>query len=460
MLDLLIKNGSVVIPNEGVKEINIGIKDERIVGLYARDEEVDAKDEIDAAGKHIFPGLIDAHQHLGIYNDLAYDFKDTKQHAIGGVTTIINYDRQPVSYLDYFPKVKAIGEAHSYIDFTYSLGILKEEHLNELEELIRKEGLTSFKFFRNYERQLNDKFNISDGIDLSSQDLLTILRKFKEISPDLILSVHCENMDINRALTRELKESGEDQGLKTWAKSSPGYAEAESLLSTLYLNRVANGNVFIVHLGSKESVEVLNQADWLLEEGVTVETCPHYLVLHDAHEVDMKAKVGPPVHGKEDADALWEAIRQGKINAIGTDHVPNSLKEKLGESGGVWETQFGFPSVGALLPVLLTEGYKKRAIPLERIADITSRQLAQAYKLDRKGRIEVDADADLVIVDLDHYEKVTREKLNSLVDYNVYDGMELTGWPEITISRGEVIVDKGCIVKESGRGKFIRRTIQ
>ncbi len=460
MLDLLIKNGSVVIPNEGVKAINIGIKDEQIVGLYARDEAISAKDEIDAEGKHVFPGLIDAHQHLGIYNDLAYDFQDTKQHAIGGVTSIINYDRQPVSYLDYFPKVKAIGEANSYIDFTYSLGILKEEHLDELEELVRKEGLSSFKFFRNYERQLNDKFKISDGLDLSSQDLLTILRKFNEISPDLMLSVHCENMDINRALTEELKASGEDEGLKTWAKSSPGYAEAESLLSTLYLNRVANGNVFIVHLGSKESVEVLNQADWLLEQGVTVETCPHYLVLHDEHEVDLKAKVGPPVHKKEDADALWEAIRQGKINAIGTDHVPNSLKEKFGSSGGVWETQFGFPSVGALLPIMLTEGYVKRDIPLERIADITSRQLAKAYKLDQKGRIEIGADADLVIVDLERYEKVTREKLNSLVDYNVYDGMELTGWPEVTISRGEVIVDQGCIVKENGRGKFIRRTIQ
>src|SRR5699024_3438698 len=112
---------------------------------------------------------------------------------------------QPVSYLDFFPKVKEIGEKNSYVDFSYSLGVLTEQHIEELEELVHKFGLTSFKFFRNYERQLNDKFNINDGIDLSSMDLMRILKRFKEISPKLLLGVHCENMDINRYLTSDLR---------------------------------------------------------------------------------------------------------------------------------------------------------------------------------------------------------------------------------------------------------------
>ncbi|AOV07417.1 dihydroorotase [Sporosarcina ureilytica] len=422
-------------------------------------EEVQADEVIEAKGLHVFPGLIDAHQHLGIYNSIEYDFRDTKQHAVGGVTTIVNYDRQPVSYLDYFPKVKEIGEKNSYIDFTYSLGILKEEHLNELEELVETHNLTSFKFFRNYERQLNDKFKISDGIDLSSFDLMKILERFKEISPKLLLSVHCENMDINRKLTEQLIQSGEDNGLRTWSKTSPGYAEAESLLSTLYLNHVIGGNLFIVHLSSAESVDVLENTPWLREKGVVIETCPHYLCFSKNHEVGIKAKVGPPIHAKEDSERLWDGIRNGTINAIGTDHVPNSLQKKLGENGGVWETQFGFPGMGTLLQVMLTEGYKKRNIPLERIADITSLQLAESYNLQDKGRIQVGADADFAIVDLNQSKKVTVDCLNSKTDYSIYDGMDLTGWPVFTISRGEVIVENGIPTKENGRGKFIKRFI-
>ena len=161
MLDLFIKNGEVVFPRVGVQKVNIGVKDGKIVGLYQ--EELEATRTIDATGLHVFPGVIDPHQHLGIYNSMEVDFEDTKQHALSGVTTVINFDRQPVSYLEWFPKVKERVGKYAYIDYTYSLGIMKEQHLEELEELVRREGITSFKFFRNYERQLNDKFKITDG---------------------------------------------------------------------------------------------------------------------------------------------------------------------------------------------------------------------------------------------------------------------------------------------------------
>lgn len=458
-VDLLIKNGSVVFPRQGVEEVNIGVTDGKIVGIFNVNEDVDADKVIDAKGLHVFPGLIDAHQHLGIYNSVEEDFTDTKQHAVGGVTTVVNFDRQPVSYLEWFPKMKEIGEKYSYIDFTYSLGIMKEQHLDELEELVETHGLTSFKFFRNYERQLNDKFNITDGVDLSSYDLMRILEQFKSISPKLLLAVHCENMDINRKLITDFKASGENDGLRTWAKTSPGYAEAESLLSTLYLNHIVGGNVFIVHLSSGESVDILENIPWLAEKGVKVETCPHYLCLDEDHEVGLKAKVGPPVHTKKDADRLWEGIRNGTINAIGTDHVPSSLAKKFGNGDNVWDTLYGFPSAAVLLPVMLTEGYKNRNIPLERIADITSMQLAESYNLEQKGRIRVGADADFAIADLEKSQKVTMDKLYSSSDYNVFEGMDLIGWPQYTISRGEVIVEQGIPTKESGRGKYIRRSI-
>jgi dihydroorotase-like cyclic amidohydrolase len=459
MLDLFIQNGDVVFPRVGVQKVNIGVKDGKIVGIYTQDEQLQAKKVIDANGLHILPGVIDPHQHLGIYNSMEEDFADTKQHALSGITTVINFDRQPVSYLEWFPEVKERVGKHAYIDYAYSLGIMKEEHLEELDELVKREGITSFKFFRNYERQLNDKFKITDGIDLSAYDIGRIFERLNEISPKLLLAVHCENMDINRAVTKQLELAGEDEGLATWSKTSPGYAEAESLLSTLYMAKVHDGNVYIVHLTSKESVEVLQNSPWLINDRVKVETCPHYLILHDQHEVGIKAKVGPPIHGLEDGEALWEGIRTGLINAIGTDHVPSNLVKKLNGSGNTWSTLFGFPGAGGLLPLLLTEGYKKRQIPLERIADIMALSVAESYNLTSKGRIEIGADADFAIVDLANSKPLNALELSSQSDYSLYENFDLYGWPVHTVNRGDVIVENGKITGENGRGQFIFRSI-
>lgn len=458
-VDLLIKNGNVVFPKEGVQQVNIGITNGEITGIYKNNETIKSKETIDATDLHVMPGVIDAHQHLGIYNSIEEDFRDTKQHAVGGITTIVNYDRQPVSYLDFFPKIKAIGEKNSYIDFSYSLGILTEEHIDELEELVERYGLTSFKFFRNYERQLNDKFEIDHGIDLSSMDLIRLLERFKEISPKLLLAVHCENMDINRALTNQLQKEEVEDSLRTWSKTSPGYAEAESLLSTLYLNSIIGGNVFVVHLSSGASVDMLEKVPWLLESGVRIETCPHYLVLTENSEIGLHAKVGPPIHSKEDQDRLWDGIKNGLINAIGTDHVPNSRAVKFSSGNSVWDTKFGFPGAGALLPLMLTEGYKKRNITLERIAEITSYNVAKAFNLSKKGKIEIGADADFAIVDLNEEKVITTELLHSISDYSVYEGIKAIGWPVYTINRGEIIVKNGEPVKKCGRGRFIKRRI-
>lgn len=456
-LDLLIKNGNVVFPKRGVQQVNIGIKNGKITHIFEQNESANFNEVIDAKGLYVMPGVIDGHQHLGIYNSVEEDFQDTRQHAIGGVTTLVNYDRQPVSYLDFFPKVKEIGEKNSYVDFSYSLGVLTEQHIEELEELVHKFGLTSFKFFRNYERQLNDKFNINDGIDLSSMDLMRILKRFKEISPKLLLGVHCENMDINRYLTSDLKKQNNSDTLKTWSKTSPGYAEAESLLSTLYLNQIVGGNVFCVHLTSGASVDVLEEVPWLLESGAKIETCPHYLLLTEESETGLNAKVGPPIHSRWDQDRLWDGIEKGLINAIGTDHVPNNKEVKYSNGEDVWNTKFGFPGAGALLPLMITEGHLNRGIPLERIADITSYQVAESFNLESKGRIEVGADADFAIVNLDEYKKITPELMESQSDYTVYQGIEASGWPVYTINRGEIIVENGKTTKENGRGVFIRR---
>ncbi len=458
-LDLLLKNGHVVFPGEEVKKANIGVRNGKIVGIYDHGDVYDAVKVLDVEGLYVFPGLVDAHEHLGIYNSVADDFADTMQNAIGGVTTVVNYYREPKGYHEVVPKLIEDAEANSFIDFSFSLGILTEQHIDELEEYVEKYKLTSFKFFRNYERRLNTIFNIDNGIDLSAADLVRLLTKFKEISPKMLLAIHDENMDINRYLTKELMSQEVEDSLRTWSKTSPGYAEAESVLSTLYLNQVVGGNVFLVHLSAGASVDVLEKVPWLTQRGVKVETCPHYLLLTEDSPAGLKAKVGPPIHSKWDQDRLWEGIKNGIINAIGTDHCPSNRTKKFSKGEGVWETLFGFPGVGGLLPLMITEGLK-RGISLERIADITSKQVADSFNLPQKGRIEVGADADFAIVDLNKEQIISHELFYSACDYSVYEGIKVVGWTEYTISRGDIIVANGKpATDKKGRGKFIPRYI-
>lgn len=456
-LDLYIKNGHVVFPGVGVQKANIGVRNGKIVGIYEPGEEHEAAKVLDVEGLYVFPGLVDAHQHLGIYNDIAEDFADTVQHVLSGVTTVVNYYREPKGYHEVIPKLIEAGEQNSYIDFTFSLGILTEQHIAELEQYVEQYKLTSFKFFRNYERRLNQVFNIDNGIDLSAADLVRLLTKFKEISPKMVLAIHDENMDINRYLTKELMGQQVEDSLRTWSKTSPGYAEAESVLSTLYLNQVVGGNVFLVHLSAGASVDVLEKVPWLTASGVKVETCPHYLLLTEDSPAGLKAKVGPPIHSQWDQDRLWDGIKNGVINAIGTDHCPSTLAKKFKKGTGVWDTLFGFPGVGGLLPLMITEGLK-RGISLERIADITSKQVADAFNLPQKGRIEIGADADFAIVDMNTEKTITHDMFHSPCDYSIYEGMTAKGWPVYTLVRGELLVDGGKpVIEKKGRGKFIPR---
>lgn len=206
MLDLLIKNGDVVFPGEEVRRVNIGVKNGKIEGIYASEQNVDVAKILDVTGMHVFPGLLDAHEHLGIYNSAAEDFADTAANAIGGVTTVVNYYREPKSYFEVMPRLIEEGEANSLIDFSFSPGIIIEQHLDELEGYIDKFGLTSFKFFRNYERVAHQVFNTDQAIDLTSPELLRILQRFRDISPKMLLAVHCENMDIAQAFQQIVKD--------------------------------------------------------------------------------------------------------------------------------------------------------------------------------------------------------------------------------------------------------------
>jgi len=463
MIDTLVSGGSVVDPGRGVSAIDIGIEDGRIVDRFPPGTAPAARQVIDATGLHVFPGGVDPHVHFGITNEITEDYAlDGAAAAIGGYTTVVSFYRHADSYLGSIPRLIERVEPHSPVDFALSLGLLRRQHWAEFRETVAESGVTSWKFYRMYEGIVGQRFGVDDPLLLDDGDLLATLRLFAETSDRLRLCIHCEDMSISRRAAAEIRSRADSirHTLAQFAETSPGYSETSSLLNALYLSSVVGAsNLYIVHLSSGTSVDVLENLPWLTERaGAIVETTPHYLNLTSDAAAGLWAMVGPPIQGAWDAGRLWEGIQSGAITSYGSDHCSTRPASRRG-GDSIWERDMGFGGVGLMLPLMLSEGYHRRGLPLEQVASLVSEAPAQAMGLHpRKGSLAVGADADLAIVDLDVKQTVTPELGNVSESYSVYEGMTLRGWPVMTVRRGELIALRGRLLASSG-GRYLRREI-
>lgn len=452
MYDKLIINGEVFVDGEGFKKVNIGIKEGKISDLFPQDQVVEAEQMIDAKGRFVLPGAIDPHVHFGIYTDWAKDFKLESQFAAsGGVTSVINYFRKKGSYLDFVPEMIKQAEENSVIDFGLHLGLITNQHVEEIGKYIENLGVSSYKIYSNYMGRVNQIFDTDDGLNLDDGDLDYLFKLTSEKYPNAVLCVHCENMEITKRISKSIGEN--DGSLSYHELLSPGYSEAESVMSTLYLANQYNAKAYIVHVSAKETTQMLEKAPFLLKNAV-IETCPHYLAQSTESDAGILAKVNPPVRPDNNKEDLWEGIRNGIITSFGSDNCSCLLDVK----GQGRKAKPGFASTGLNLPVLLSEGYHKRDIKLETIAKLISENPAKAFNLyPRKGSISVGADADLIILDMNKEKVVKASELYGSSDFSIYENRKLKGWPVITLSRGEVIFEDDKIVGRSGRGKFLNR---
>ena len=462
-MDKLIKNGHVVFETE-VRDVDLLISGEKIAAILAPGTYTGDAEVIDAEGLYVMPGTIDPHQHLGLYKPLGDAFRcDTPRQAIGGLTTLLNYHRGKGNYYETVQEAIEEGEGNSLVDFAFSLGLCAKEHLGELEGYVEKLGITSFKFFFDKQDIAHTFYDLPKeaALTLDRADFLFILRRLREISPDLLLCIHCEDADLFRGLQREVKEKNlpEDQySLSGFEKTRPGFVESMMVADTMMMNDVVDGNIYVVHTSAKSSVEVYEHLRGMLGGRVTMETCPHYLVLTKDAPCGLLAKVNPPLRTAEDNEALWEGIRNGSIKTMGTDNVPVRKAKRYERGDDIWGVFVGFGGPGMILPTLISEGYHKRGIPLTTLSMVNSTNTARVFKLDQKGVIAPGYDADLALVDLDWEREITPELFGDS-DFSVYEGMKLKGWPRYTISRGEVIQKDGVITAKPGRGKYIRRKV-
>lgn len=446
-VDLVLENANIVFPGIGVRRGSIAVKDGKIFAVLEDGQSLDAHRIVDCTDKWVLPGAIDAHTHFGF--GTADDFRtETRGAAAGGTTTALSFFRAK-DLAEAFPEELARSSQSSYIDFGYHFGITDHRHVDGIDRFVEEFGVSSFKLYLMYKGAAGAAqgfTEIDDGL------LFHAMEKVAQL-PGALLSVHCENTEVVPYLRQKVMAAG-GEGLVAWDEQSPSYLEAENVHRVCYFAKITNCPVNIVHLSSSEALQEVRKHHGEIHPNLHVETCPHYLSLTRDSECAVLGKVGPPLRQSHDVTDLWDGIREGLIDTIGSDHVARKRSTK---ETSIWDASMGLPGTGLILPILIHEGFHQRGIPIETIAAITSSNVAKLYNIADKGEITPGFDADLVVIDPELERTIAPADLHSYADYSPYEGMTTKGWPVMTILRGEVIVDDGEFLGEAGQGSFLSR---
>ena len=453
-MDLLVKNARVVTGSETF-ESNIGVEDGMIEAISPTLEPSGAE-VYDARGKIVIPGGIDAHTHMELKvtgTASADDFyTGTVAAACGGITTIVDFvDTQPGETLlsalaDYR------GRADRKVAVDYGLHMmLKGQNLPEIDRIpdLVREGVPSFKVYTAYKRR---------GLMLEDADISKVMEKVSAAGG--LLAVHAESERIIQRLIEKNLAAGNTE-TRYHALSRPPEAEAEAIFRVTQLAKAASARVYIVHLSSRAGKREVENAR-LRGTKVFAETCPHYLVLTDeVYEWENRRNfvMSPPVKKADDRAALWEGLAPGGvIETVGSDHCPFTSAEKDRGEEDFTKIPNGVPGTEAIVPLLYSEGVRKGRISMLDLVRVTSGAPAARFGLSpSKGSISVGADADFVVIDPSKRVRMTVDAMHSKIDYSIYDHITTEGYPVLTVSRGEVIMEDGEFVGERGRGRFVPR---
>ncbi|MDH4189419.1 MAG: amidohydrolase family protein [Betaproteobacteria bacterium] len=457
MRDFVLRGGTVVFPDRPPEQLDLLVKAEKIAGLLSPGEPV-AQDvaEQSARGLHVFPGLIDAHVHFGLSGEKITEYATETAHAAqGGFTTVLGYFLNNEAYAEVFRREQEHAHPRAHIDYGFHFSAANELHISELESYVRDYGVTSFKYFMNFKGEEGRYLGLDGTDDGYFYDLLKEAARIGKGSSKVTIVCHTENIELVNRIRRRLQAEGRNT-LKDWSASKPAFTEAESCLRAMYFAEHLGARIYVPHLSTRMALDEVRR--WRARYGeVLVETCPHYLTHDEDSDLGPLGKANPPFRGADDVNAMWEGLADGSINVVGSDHVP---RKRAGKDKGIWQASQGFPGIATILPVLLSEGYHRGRLSLERICDVVTRGPARIFNLEpSKGRIAVGADADLTLVDLNQERVVKWQDLQSYADYSLYEGWKLRGWPVRTIVRGLTVMEAGRITGAQGHGRYLWRRL-
>lgn len=437
--DILIEDGKITAIGTGLDESNCEV--------------------VDANGAYIFPGGIDPHTHL----DMPFGGTVTKDDfetgtiaaAFGGTTTIIDFcltDKgKPLQNAINTWHAKSEGKAAIDYSFHLMIGEMNDEVLEQLPTIIEDEGITSFKVFMAYK----DVFQADDAT------LYQTLIQAKELGA--LVMVHAENGDVIDYLTKKALEAGSTDPIYH-ARTRPPEIEGEATGRAACFTGLADSQLYVVHVSCAEAVNQIAQAR---NRGVNIwgETCPQYLVLDESalekpNFEGAKYVWSPPLREKWNQEVLWNALKNGDLQTIGSDQCSfdfNGQKD-LGKNDFT-KIPNGGPIIEDRMSILFSEGVQKGRITLNQFVDVTSTRTAKLFGLyPKKGTIAVGSDADLLIFDPTVKRKISAETHHMAVDYSAFEGMEVTGEPVSVLCRGEFVIKEKQFVGKSGYGEYIKRS--
>ena len=449
--DLFVKGARVVKP-DAVVECGLAIREGVIVAALAPGETVDARRTIDAGGRYVLPGLLDTHLHLGTAaQSFDGDCASESRHAVtGGVTTLLPFVITRGSYVEVLPEIQKAVAAGSLVDMVFHAIITREAQIEEIPRLAHEFGVRSFKTFMAYKgREISPS-----GIQgMGDDQIFSVFRRVAKILGAIAI-VHCENMEVIE-LHQQPFIAANRQDTAAWSDARPVFGELEAIRRMIAFAEAVGIELLIPHMGVGLGSEFLRQKAWGRGR-VATETCPHYLLFDKDTDRGVMGKVNPPLRSVEHVEALWQRLVDGTVDVLGSDHCPFT---KAVKGTDLWSARAGITAGSAMiLPVLLTEGMRRGRLGIQRVVELTSANAARLFGLyPRKGALEVGSDADLVIVDLDREVKVDLRTLNSVVDFSPYEGWVARGWADTTIAGGQVVYEKGEVVAERPRGRYLAR---
>jgi len=453
---------SHVILSSGMVEKNIVIDDGKIIDFTTEVPQCDVR--INARGLVSIPGVIDPHVHYGVYSPIEKAATtESRVAAIGGITTMMRMLRLGGSYKKLLDSHLLESSTSHYIDYTIHASILQKNQIEEMEFCVKK-GVNSFKIYMNLGQDVDHVYtDMTPGtnslheekVEMSSDMIEKIVSTATSLKCPVL--VHAEDYQMCSCGIREAKEKKKD-GLGAWSESRSVESEIKSIRTISRIARKAGGVLYFVHIGSQGAMNAIRNEK---KNGtkIFVETCPHYLTLSYESQKGYLAKVMPPIRTSKDADAIWKEIQLGTVDSIGTDHVANRLNLKLA-GNTVWDALAGFPGIGTMLPILISEGVNKGRMTLEQLVSLTSLNTAKIFGMfPKKGSLQNGSDADITIIDLKKENKVSSQLLDGFSDYTVYEGWNLKGWPVKTLVRGEIVAEDFEIIGKPGYGKFVTRPV-
>ena len=458
--DLIVRGGTVANSSETF-QADIGIRDGRIAAIGKG--LAGAGRIIDASGKLVLPGGIEAHCHIeqessgGIMTSDDY-YSGSVSAAFGGNTCFVPFAAQHRGQRlgDVLDTYHGRAAPKSVIDYSFHLIISDptEDVLHrELPEAIAG-GITSFKIYMTYDRLIVD--------DSQMLDIFAVAKKHGALT-----MIHAENNAMIKWMSNRLVERG-NEAPKYHALSHPRVAEAEAINRAIKLAGFVDTPILIVHVSTEAGARIIAEARYAGHK-VFGETCPQYMFLH-AEQMDLPGMEGaalccsPPLRDRASRDEIWRCIQNGTFQVYSSDHAPYRMDESgkftAGPTPDFRKIANGLPGIELRLPLLFSAGYMKGRITLNHFVQLAAGNVSRIYGLDqRKGSITEGKDADIAIWDPDARRTVTATDLHDNMDYTPYEGMEIQGWPVTVIRRGVIVVEDNELRADRGSGAFIARNV-